>query len=101
MDIEFIRSAIDAAMTAISNDPYGATSLKDRNLAINELQDALDETCKDGDKYKSRMCGRHKHRIALFCEECFEDFKVEIKFDKRPMLLDENGNRSIFDDVDA
>ncbi len=57
MDIEFIRSAINAAITTISNDPYGATSLKNRNLAINELQDALAATYKDGDKYKTRMCG--------------------------------------------
>ena len=59
MDIELIRSNIDAAMDKIRNNPYGATSIKNTNIAMDKLQEALDETYADGDKYKSRMCGRH------------------------------------------
>ena len=78
MDIELIRSNIDAAMGLINNNSYGATSLKNQVIATRKLQEALDETYSDGDKYKSRACGRHKHRVALFCEECMEEYRAEL-----------------------
>ena len=77
MDIELIRLNIDVAMDLINNNPYGATSLKKTNIAISKLQEALDETYADGDKYKSQMCGRHKNRVALFCEECIEELSAD------------------------
>lgn len=27
---------------------------------------------------KNRLCGRHKHRVALFCEECMDEFRSEL-----------------------
>lgn len=76
MNIELIRSNIDAAMDKIKNDPYSSISKRNARIAIEKLQDALDETYADGDKYKSQMCGRHKHRVALFCEECIREIKT-------------------------
>ena len=26
---------------------------------------------------RGRMCGRHKHRFAMFCDECFEEVMAE------------------------
>jgi len=51
MDIKLVRTSIDSAMNLISNDPYGATSLKNRHQAIEDLQIALDETYAHGENF--------------------------------------------------
>jgi len=51
MDINLIRTSIDSAMRLISDDPYGATSLKNRNQANEDLQIALDETYAHGENF--------------------------------------------------
>lgn len=81
MDIDLIRTSIDSAMTLIADDPYGATSQKNRLQANEDLQIALDETYAHGETFIAALFV-YQHKNTGEVRVLWQDDAVILEDDK-------------------
>ena len=98
------RLAGDSIQLNICNIEYGdlhdsyeaqKQRIKDQAKEIERLAGELREReSEEALKQSDRMCGRHPHRVSLFCEECLTELQQRIKDQDKEIerLARENAN---------